>query len=94
MTGTPRLTKLERLAALVAIEAPRALKGNHYAKIRNGLIAEIRTELALKGFDWGQAHHEARQIARERGLTRPGHADPAELPGAAGPEDGAPISSK
>jgi hypothetical protein len=57
---SPRLSKLERLAALVAIEAPGRLTAPT-ARTRASLIAEIRTELALRGFDWGQAHAEARR---------------------------------
>ena len=64
MSG-PRLNKLERLAALVAIETTGKLTRGT-TNVRASLVAEIRNELALRGFDWGQAHAEVRRQMKEQ----------------------------
>lgn len=48
-----RLSKIERLAAQLAIEAP-ARPGNRTVRLRAALITELRTELSLRGFDWAR----------------------------------------
>lgn len=67
-----RLTKIERLAAQIATEAP-ARPGNRTVRIRAALITELRTELSLRGFDWvaGLVQHGTTEPTHTEGNATP-----------------------